>query len=52
MQKPRKIIVAVTGASGVRYASILMEELRNYHSLLEEVAVIFSDNAAALPIGK
>jgi len=43
--KKRKIVVAVTGASGAKYAFLLMKELRNYRTLLEEVALLFSENA-------
>jgi flavin prenyltransferase len=46
MEKKRKIIVAVTGASGAIYAQLLMEELQNLQHGVDEVAVVFSDNAA------
>jgi len=42
----RKIIVAVTGASGSIYAKILMEKLGQLKSQLSEVGVVFSPNAA------
>lgn len=41
----RKIIIAVTGASGSIYAKILFEKLELAKNLFYEVAVIFSDNA-------
>jgi len=40
----KKIIVAVTGASGSIYALHLLKKLREYRSQLGEVAVIFSDD--------
>jgi 4-hydroxy-3-polyprenylbenzoate decarboxylase len=41
----RKIIVAVTGASGSIYASVLFKKLHKIKSQLTEVAVVFSTNA-------
>ncbi|PIF06146.1 MAG: 3-octaprenyl-4-hydroxybenzoate carboxy-lyase [Draconibacterium sp.] len=41
----RKIIAAVTGASGAIYASLLFKKLETYKSELEEVGVVFSTNA-------
>jgi 4-hydroxy-3-polyprenylbenzoate decarboxylase len=41
----RKIVVAVTGASGAIYASVLFRKLRELKSQLDEVAVVFSSNA-------
>ena len=41
----RKIVVAVTGASGAVYASILFRKLRDVKDQLDEVAVVFSSNA-------
>jgi flavin prenyltransferase len=41
----RKIIVAVTGASGAIYAKLLLEKLARLKTQVEEVAVIFSENA-------
>jgi flavin prenyltransferase len=46
MEKKRKIVVAVTGSSGAIYAHLLLEELRNVQYVLDEVAIIFSDNAS------
>jgi flavin prenyltransferase len=45
MNEKRKIIVAVTGASGVIYAKLLLDMLGGFLPSPEEVAVIFSDNA-------
>jgi flavin prenyltransferase len=42
----RKIIVAVTGASGAIYARILFEKLKQVQDQFEEIAVLFTDNAA------
>jgi 4-hydroxy-3-polyprenylbenzoate decarboxylase len=43
--KNRKIILAVTGASGSIYALKLLEKLQHLKNPPEEVAVIFSDTA-------
>jgi len=43
--KRRKIVVAVTGASGSVYALRLLEKLPQLRSSPEEIAVIFSDTA-------
>lgn len=44
----QKIIVSVTGASGVVYAKHLLAELLTLKDNLEEIAVIFSPNATAI----
>jgi 4-hydroxy-3-polyprenylbenzoate decarboxylase len=44
-QNNRKIIVAVTGASGAIYARQLLLKLRSLKDPPEEIAVIFSDTA-------
>jgi 4-hydroxy-3-polyprenylbenzoate decarboxylase len=41
----KKIVVAVTGASGAIYASILFEKLQLLNKQLEDCCVVFSDNA-------
>ena len=41
----RKIVVAVTGASGAIYAKVLLEKLAEIKDQLSEVGVIFSGNA-------
>lgn len=41
----RKIVVAVTGASGAIYASVLFRKLLAVRDQMEEVAVVFSTNA-------
>jgi len=43
--KSRKVILAVTGASGSIYALRLLEKLKSLNSPPEEIAVIFSDTA-------
>lgn len=45
MNSVRKIIVAVTGASGSIYAQKLLEKLSSLKTPPSEIAVIFSDNA-------
>jgi len=47
-QPSRKIIVAVTGASGSVYAQKLFGSLTGLREPPEEIAVIFSDNAKAI----
>ncbi|MGD0341544.1 MAG: UbiX family flavin prenyltransferase [Bacteroidales bacterium] len=44
----RKIILAVTGASGSIYAQKLMEKLVSIRKPPKEIAVVFSDNARAI----
>jgi 4-hydroxy-3-polyprenylbenzoate decarboxylase len=41
----RKIVVAVTGASGAIYAKLLIEKLKQINAPPNEIAVIFSDTA-------
>jgi flavin prenyltransferase len=41
----RKIIVAVTGASGAIYARLLLNKLQQLQSQVAEVGVVMSDNA-------
>jgi flavin prenyltransferase len=43
--RSRKIILAVTGASGSIYAQKLLEKLKQLNSPPEEIAVIFSETA-------
>jgi 4-hydroxy-3-polyprenylbenzoate decarboxylase len=41
----KKIVVAVTGASGAIYAKLLLEKLQQLNSQITEVAVVMSENA-------
>ncbi len=41
----KKIVVAVTGASGAIYAKLLLERLQVLHEQIAEVGVVMSDNA-------
>lgn len=45
MESKRKIIVAVTGASGAIYAETLLERLESLQEKPEEVALVFTQNA-------
>ena len=44
MQK-RKIVVAITGASGAVYAKLLLDNLSKLSAQIEKVGVVMSDNA-------
>ena len=41
----KKIVVAITGASGAIYAKLLLEKLQRLSDQLTEVAIVMSDNA-------
>jgi 4-hydroxy-3-polyprenylbenzoate decarboxylase len=41
----RKIVVAITGASGAIYAKLLLQKLQQLNSQINEVAIVMSDNA-------
>lgn len=41
----KKIVVAVTGASGSIYAQVLIDKLQNLQDQIEEVGLVFSSNA-------
>ncbi|HWZ35464.1 MAG TPA: flavoprotein, partial [Mucilaginibacter sp.] len=41
----KKIVIAVTGASGSIYAKLLLEKLQQLQSQIAEVAIVMSDNA-------
>jgi flavin prenyltransferase len=43
--RPKKLIVGVTGASGAIYAKVLFDSLLQLKDQVMEVAVLFSDNA-------
>ncbi|MFN8231538.1 MAG: UbiX family flavin prenyltransferase [Bacteroidia bacterium] len=45
MQSPKKIAVAITGASGSIYAKLLLDKLNDLKNNFEEVSLILSDNA-------
>jgi 4-hydroxy-3-polyprenylbenzoate decarboxylase len=45
MASSRKIVVAVTGASGSIYAKVLFDKLTRLRDQIAEVGVVFSDNA-------
>jgi 4-hydroxy-3-polyprenylbenzoate decarboxylase len=45
MKQPKKIIVAITGASGSIYAQKLLDKLSSLKTPPAEIAVVFSDNA-------
>lgn len=48
MMKKRKVVVAVTGASGAIYAKVLMDSLLKLEAQIERVGVVMSDNAATV----
>jgi 4-hydroxy-3-polyprenylbenzoate decarboxylase len=41
----KKIVVAITGASGAIYARLLLDKLQKLHEQINEVAIVMSDNA-------
>lgn len=45
MEKKHKIILAITGASGSIYASLLLNELQKLKSQIAKVDIVFSTNA-------
>ncbi|PST83779.1 3-octaprenyl-4-hydroxybenzoate carboxy-lyase [Pedobacter yulinensis] len=45
MDRKKKLIVAVTGASGAVYAKVLLDQLLALSDQLREVGVVMSDNA-------
>jgi 4-hydroxy-3-polyprenylbenzoate decarboxylase len=45
MTRKKKVIVAVTGASGAVYAKVLFDQLTLLHEQIEQVGVVMSDNA-------
>jgi flavin prenyltransferase len=45
MQKKKKIVVAVTGASGSIYAKLLLDNLQQMPEQVAKVGVVMSDNA-------
>jgi 4-hydroxy-3-polyprenylbenzoate decarboxylase len=45
MQKGKKIVVAITGASGAIYAKLLLDNLKALSQQVEKVGIVMSDNA-------
>jgi hypothetical protein len=45
IMKKKKLVVAVTGASGSVYADLLFKKLAQLTEQIQEVAVVMSDNA-------
>jgi 4-hydroxy-3-polyprenylbenzoate decarboxylase len=43
-----KIAVAVTGASGSIYAKLLLQQLQAFKEQVEEVSIVYSDNASTV----
>ena len=43
--RKKKVVIAITGASGAIYAKVLMEKLAELTSQIESLAVVMSDNA-------
>jgi 4-hydroxy-3-polyprenylbenzoate decarboxylase len=41
----KKIVIAITGASGAIYAKLLLDRLQHLSSQVEEVGIVMSDNA-------
>jgi len=41
----RKIVIAITGASGAIYAKLLLEKMQQLNNQVKEIAVVMSDNA-------
>ncbi len=48
MQEKQKIIVAITGASGVIYAKDLLEKLNSIKNQWKDVVLLFSDNGKSV----
>ncbi len=48
MQKKRKIIIGISGASGSIYAKLLMDSLLKLSDQWEKIGVVMSDNAKAV----
>lgn len=45
MDAKKKIVVAITGASGSIYAKLLLDKLQQLAAQISEVGVVMSDNA-------
>ena len=41
----KKIIIAITGASGMIYAKVLLDKLKKLTGQIHEISLVFSDNA-------
>lgn len=44
-QKNKKLVIAITGASGSLYAQLLMDELVHYQNHFKEISVVMTTNA-------
>lgn len=44
-QNKKKLVVAITGASGAIYAKVLLDKLQQLQEQLETVSIVMSDNA-------
>jgi 4-hydroxy-3-polyprenylbenzoate decarboxylase len=45
MMRKKKIVVAISGASGAVYAKVLLDKLQSQQSQVEEIGIVMSDNA-------
>ena len=45
MERKKKIVIAITGASGAIYAKLLLDKLQQLNEQIAEVGVVMSDNA-------
>lgn len=44
-QKNKKLVIAITGASGSLYAKLLMDEILKHTHLFKEISVVMTENA-------
>jgi 4-hydroxy-3-polyprenylbenzoate decarboxylase len=45
LERKKKIVIAITGASGAVYAKLLLDKLQQLNGQISEVGVVMSDNA-------